>query len=429
MKNNLLFVSSLLHSLVRQIDCLPAESSLFISRVFHTSPDLLVDFQDQLFSQAILNLSEVFSLAKDDPAIFTINEDFAYALMQSTCSSSFILIGPVRFSTRVYSRFTYTSNDLQVSMDPPSYQDWLHTVPICDYPLFAKCLTLLALGETDTSMDDFNRYQQELTEKNCVNLDLSDRIGATLTKNMFQNLENQIVHNPFGHEIREVTAIEQGNLAALNHVISENFTGRYGKLAETPLRQEINIGIVTITLASRAAIRAGLHFEIAFYMSDIAIQSMEKCLDVETVTHIYRSTERAYCERVRELKSSSPGMNPAEENPHISRCKDYIYTHLHGKITVADVAMTIGLEANYLSHLFRREEGISMKTYIANAKIELVKNLLVYSQTPYVKISSYLGFSSQSHMSRLFRAHTGMTPGQYRNRYQKEDFIQEDLDG
>ena len=73
MKNNLLFVSSLLHSLVRQIDCLPAESSLFISRVFHTSPDLLVDFQDQLFSQAILNLSEIFSLTKDIPAIFTIN--------------------------------------------------------------------------------------------------------------------------------------------------------------------------------------------------------------------------------------------------------------------------------------------------------------------------------------------------------------------
>lgn len=49
-----------------------------------------------------------------------------------------------------------------------------------------------------------------------------------------------------------------------------------GKLADTPLRSAKNIGIVILTLASRAAIRGGLDPETAFTIEDAYVQQIEK---------------------------------------------------------------------------------------------------------------------------------------------------------
>ena len=55
-------------------------------------------------------------------------------------------------------------------------------------------------------------------------------------------------------------------------------------------------------------------------------------------------------------------------------------------------------------------------------KIELAKNLLIYSDYSFIDIANYLGFTSQSHLGARFKAATGMTLREYRNKYKKEDF-------
>ena len=47
-------------------------------------------------------------------------------------------------------------------------------------------------------------------------------------------------------------------------------------------------------------------------------------------------------------------------------------------------------------------------------KTEEAKRLLRYSDKPITAISSYLGFSSPSHFSRVFKARVWITPGEYR---------------
>ena len=77
---------------------------------------------------------------------------------------------------------------------------------------------------------------------------------------------------------------------------------------------------------------------------------------------------------------------------------------------------------NFLTSLFHREEGISLYQYILAQKIDLAKNLLIYSDYSYIDIANYLGFTSQSHLGACFKAATGMTLREYRNRYKKETF-------
>ena len=86
------------------------------------------------------------------------------------------------------------------------------------------------------------------------------------------------------------------------------------------------------------------------------------------------------------------------------------------------MAEALNLNANYLSELFHKYEGISITSYIQNQKINAVKNLLTYSQYSYIEIATYLGYSSQSHLGKIFKEKTGYTLRQYRNQCSKKEF-------
>ncbi len=102
--------------------------------------------------------------------------------------------------------------------------------------------------------------------------------------------------------------------------------------------------------------------------------------------------------------------------------EDYIFSHLHDKICVQDIADELGLNANYLSELFHQCEKISLTDFIRREKMNLVKNLLIYSRYSCSEIATYLGYSSQSHMGKQFKECMGMTPNQYRRVYGVREF-------
>ena len=252
------------------------------------------------------------------------------------------------------------------------------------------------------------------------------RMIRELYQTVFENIENGITHNPYSHEAREVECIRLGDAEGLRRVLRERFPERYGKLADDALRQEINMGIVSVTLASRAAIESGLHYEIAFYLSDISIQRLNKCQSAMEALELAGGVEMLYAELVHDLQKNGGGEVP-RQNRHISRCKDYIVAHLHEKLTIHDIAKAVGLEANYLSVLFQRCENVSLKQYILNEKVRMVKSQLVYSNFSYSQIAANLGFSSQSHMGTIFKKTTGMTPRAYRNAHSNDDFVRESM--
>ena len=68
----------------------------------------------------------------------------------------------------------------------------------------------------------------------------------------------------------------------------------------------------------------------------------------------------------------------------------------------------------YLSERFKAESGESLTDYILREKTAEAKRLLDYTDKSLTSISSYLGFSSPSHFSRVFRKYTGHLPSEYR---------------
>ena len=95
---------------------------------------------------------------------------------------------------------------------------------------------------------------------------------------------------------------------------------------------------------------------------------------------------------------------------------DHIYHHLHESISMQELAGLTNLSASYLSTLFKKETGITVSDYITSKKMEAASNMLKYSDYTYAEISSFLNFSSQSHFTRVFKKHKGITPKQYREK-------------
>lgn len=390
--------------------------------------DHIVDFSDMPFGPAAQEHAPDL-LGERSCCIFSLAGDFAYCILVSRNDSpeEWALLGPLRFDAPVFFQHSLGFCQIGIHDRPEHYDDWLKSVPVCHLEDLISCLMLL-LNAGQNEADPRRRITREqILVANCINPEKLDNVRREFAKTSFEQLEEGIVHNPWNHELRQTLCIEHGDVEGLRKVLQENFTGRFGTLARSPLRQAIDIGIVTITVASRAAIRGGLHAETAFYLSDISIQNMEKCSDVETVEQIYNDAQFHYAELVRDLKKELPEGNPKDENEHIAHCKDYIYTHLHGVLTVSEIADAIGLNASYLSSLFRKTCGVSLKEYILRRKIDLAKNLLIYSSYSLPDIAGYLGFSSQCHLIREFRRFTGQTPARYRKLYTPEDFIRDSL--
>lgn len=198
----------------------------------------------------------------------------------------------------------------------------------------------------------------------------------------------------------------------------EQWFGKLGRVGNTELRQERNIGIICITLASRAAIRGGVLPEKAFSMADQFILNLEQTEEPEKIKGMVLEYEREFLYQVQQV-------NGGRGNYYIRAAKDYIYKHLHQKIRISDIAEVLRIHSDYLSMIFRKYEGIALSRYILMEKIGEAQYLLRYTEKTINQIAVLLAFSSQSYFGKCFRDFTGYSPAEYRNRFKEIKHIQE----
>lgn len=242
----------------------------------------------------------------------------------------------------------------------------------------------------------------------------NDSIRAAASHAVFDIQEDSTAHNPYDQELREQESIRTGNIEALKLCWAESYSGTLGTLAQDALRSSKNIGIGVITLSSRSAIRGGVSPELAFSMADGFIRNIETITEIGAVYSAIHDAQLEFTKLVRSLGDNE------EYNPLINRAKNYISIHMHEKITVAQMAKELGINADYLSALFSKTVHKTITQYILEERLLMCENMLKYSDYSIQDISSYFAFSSQSHFSKLFKRSRGITPAQYRKKYARE---------
>lgn len=108
------------------------------------------------------------------------------------------------------------------------------------------------------------------------------------------------------------------------------------------------------------------------------------------------------------------------EDPALAKAIRFIREQVRGLIGVEDVAKASGLSRRVLEKRFKRDLGISVYAEIRRTKTDLFSWLLLESNRTIAEIAEQLGFEGIEHISRYFKAQTGMTPREYRFNYGRE---------
>ena len=108
----------------------------------------------------------------------------------------------------------------------------------------------------------------DLWQKNGIRETDIIEVKGQISSVIFEHQEQELPHNPYDQEVRELDSIRHGDVEMLNRSLAETYRGEVGQLAKNQVRQSKNIAICVIALASRAAISGGMIPEEAFSMVD-----------------------------------------------------------------------------------------------------------------------------------------------------------------
>lgn len=275
-----------------------------------------------------------------------------------------------------------------------------------------KLQNLLALLELLSYIKIEEKYEDEeildangLIEKQEIGLEADVRIDI-----------EDIYHHTYQEEVKTIDYIREGNLEEVVGAV-ELLASTAGKLSENEIRNERNLGICSITLATRAAIEGGAAPAKAYKLSDLYINKIDQC---KRMTEIFEYRKRSlydFAKLVVEEREKRANSRYTEQ------CKEYIRKYYHQKICIPDIAEALGVSESHLSRIFKKETGESIQKYSMHMRIERAENLLKYSEASLTEISEYLCFSSQSHFGKVFKVYKNMTPKQYRDYYKSPEFV------
>lgn len=227
----------------------------------------------------------------------------------------------------------------------------------------------------------------------------------------FVNHEMVSYHRTIESELTFYDAIASGDVETVEENCKNNVFSNpdgVGKLSPDPLRNIKYHFIVTTALIVRYCVHYGMELEKAYSLSDFYILQMDSLKTVEEVCALHDTMSLDICRQMKAIRSKKV------YSKHIVLCVDYIYSHIHYRITLEELAEYLGLSVSYLSKLFKREMGMSLSDYINMLKIDKAKDMLLYTDDKIIDISNSLSFSSQSHFIKVFSAFTGMTPFVFR---------------
>lgn len=103
-----------------------------------------------------------------------------------------------------------------------------------------------------------------------------------------------------------------------------------------------------------------------------------------------------------------------EKVPVIEQIITEIQEHYTENITLTELAKKYGISIGYLSSLIKENVGLSYSDYVTARRIQKAKELLEDERLSMEQIAEQTGFRDHFYFIKVFKKHTGITPGQYR---------------
>lgn len=99
----------------------------------------------------------------------------------------------------------------------------------------------------------------------------------------------------------------------------------------------------------------------------------------------------------------------------VNKVVEFIDDEIESPMTVDGLAQMFEVSTSHLSRIFREHTGITLVEYINIKKVEESQYHLRFSEEKISEISNHFNFCNQSYYTRIFKKYTGETPRRFRN--------------
>jgi transcriptional regulator GlxA family with amidase domain len=124
-----------------------------------------------------------------------------------------------------------------------------------------------------------------------------------------------------------------------------------------------------------------------------------------------------------QLPFSSMIRNVSHGDAAILNCQEWIAAHYDRADIVAELARRSGMPKRTFDRRFRAATGYSPLAYVQALRVEEAKQVLETSAVPVEAVGREVGYEDAASFRRLFRRLAGMTPGDYRRKFQMPSMV------
>jgi len=162
-----------------------------------------------------------------------------------------------------------------------------------------------------------------------------------------------------------------------------------------------------IFIIARAAVEAGANLEEILGVKYQCIQDLTQDDSQET---LYYFLKKAF-DRLFECIYQNRNIRHTRV---FIRAKDFIWRNYNQNISLKQIADSVDINPCYLSHLFRKEMGISFLDYLTSVRVSIAKRLLQQTDLSVLDVCLEVGYQDPSHFAKIFRKKEGICPMKYR---------------
>lgn len=351
--------------------------------------------------------ARLLAQTKRDPFVFSEESPFFYGI-QAFPGNLACIVGPLasvkpdRQQLHAYMR-RHQMKDYQ--------NFYIHTGTAAQATTLLQLIGYLLTGSTCGSLSIPQHYPYPQWNAENENPASREQQDFLLQSYQMSRNDEETVHTPYKMEEMMLACIRDGDYEKLKKLFAGS-SGHYsmGTMAHSPLKQTEYGAVIGVSLMARAAITGGVNPYDAYDMNDLYLQRISVARSEQEFQQILTDSFLGYIGAVRRAKAGE------NRSVHIETCKTYISRHLNQPFTRDDLARHTGLHPSYLSQLFARQEGVTLKRYILSERVRAAENMLKYSDYSIAQIAEYLCLGTQSRFGSTFKAFTGMTPSQFRKK-------------
>lgn len=191
------------------------------------------------------------------------------------------------------------------------------------------------------------------------------------------------------------------------HALLSAVTGDAGGTARSALSVTETFARLMQALSAGAKGSAGIHERHSHLIEEVLAQRRLSSEEVARACRQFISiAEEAVSEpRPRQVKA----------------IQKYVEKNISKKMTLETVGAKFGLKEKSLNALILKHCGMSFTDYVASLRVAEARRLLQSTSLNIGRIARRTGFKDQSYLTKVFKAHLGVTPSEFREKEEKGD--------